>query len=169
MAVAPSARTTGVLAKLAPGFVTVVTILPSILPLGIPDYGVVAPDFLLLSAYYWTLFQPAHLSYLLLFMAGLLFDLAMAGPIGLTSLLLLLLRGIMLSRRRFFASLSFPSLWAGFTFAALSVALLRWLVGSLMSQNLLDPRGFVFQTVLTVACYPIFTLLMAKLQRALGA
>ncbi len=168
-AAAPLARAPGSLARLLPGTVTFLMIFPPLLPTGIPDFSMVAPDFLLISVYHWTLYRPAQLPYPLLFLIGLAGDLATAVPVGLTSLLLLVLRAIMLSRRRFFVGLSFSLLWAGFAVAAVTASATRWLVGSLFHAHLLDLRGFVFQTVLTVACYPLFTLLLARLQRVTGA
>jgi rod shape-determining protein MreD len=166
MAVTPAGRVQGVLPKIVPVVVTVTLALLSVVPIAIPDYAAVTPDFVLMSVYHWTLYRPGFLPYIAVFAIGMFFDLISAAPLGLGALVLLLLRWTVLNRRRYFIGRSFAFIWGGFTIAAAAAGSLRWAVGSTLAAQFLDPRGFVFQTVLTVACYPIMTLLFARLQRA---
>jgi rod shape-determining protein MreD len=166
MAVTPASREQGVLPRLVPVLVTVALALFSLAPIAIPDYAVVTPDFVLMSVYHWTVYRPRFLPYLAVFLIGMFFDLMTAGPLGLSALVLLVARWTVLNRRRYFIGRSFAFIWGGFTIAAAAAGVVRWAIGSAIAAQVLDPRGFVFQTVLTVACYPILALLFARLQRA---
>jgi rod shape-determining protein MreD len=166
MPVAPTAPQHGVLPRLIPIVSTSLLAVLSTVPVTLPDYAVVAPDLVLMSAFHWCIYRPGYMPYLALFLIGMFVDLITAGPVGLTSLVLLLLRWCVLKQRRYFAGRSFPFIWGGFTIAAGSASILRWSIGGALAWQFLDPRGFVFQTALTVACYPIMTLLFARVQRA---
>ncbi len=166
MAVMPVGPQPGLLPRLIPLAVTAALAVLAVVPVAVPDYSVVAPDIVLMSVFHWCIYRPSYLPYIAIFVIGLFVDLISAGPVGLTSLILLLVRRNVLNQRRYFAGRSFPFIWGGFTIAASATDALRWAVGSMIAWQVLDPRSFVFQTVLTVACYPILTLVFARLQRA---
>ncbi|HTH96314.1 MAG TPA: rod shape-determining protein MreD [Stellaceae bacterium] len=167
MPVTPAAPSQGLVPKLIPIISTSGLAMLEAVPVALPDYAVIAPDLVLMSTFHWCIYRPGHMPYLALFGIGLFVDFITAGPVGLTSLVLLLLRWTVLKRRRDFVGRAFPFIWGGFTIAAGAANALRWGIGSVLAWQVLDPRGFVFQTALTVACYPIMTLLFARVQRAL--
>jgi rod shape-determining protein MreD len=154
--------------KLVPAAFTLVLAILSVIPLGIPGYAQVTPNFVLMSVYYWTIYRPDHLPYLAVFLVGLLVDLLTFGPPGLTPLALLVVRAIVLRQRKFFVGKSFPILWWGFTLTALAVTSVFWGAGGLLTGRLLDPRSFAFQAVLTVACYPVLSWVFSRVQRVMS-
>jgi|HubBroStandDraft_1064217.scaffolds.fasta_scaffold00238_22 rod shape-determining protein MreD len=155
--------------KLAPGLLTATLALLSVVPVGIPDYTSVTPNFVLMSVYHWSIYRPEHLPYAAVFLIGLLFDLLTTAPgsvIGSTPLLLLILRATVIGQSRFFVGRGFPLIWWGFALAVAVYDLLIWLVDSALSGSLLEPRSLTFQAVLTIALFPLLTLLFARVQRA---
>jgi rod shape-determining protein MreD len=154
--------------KLAPALLTVALAILSVVPVGIPGYASVTPNFVLMSVYHWSIYRPEHMPYLAVFLIGLLLDLLTTAPgsvIGLTPLLLLVVRSSVLGQRRFFVGRSFPLVWWGFALVVAVVDLLTWLVDSGLNGNFLEPRNLAFQAVLTVACFPLLTLVFARIQR----
>ncbi len=81
--------------------------------------------------YFWSLYRPDLFPASAAFVAGLVYD-ALAGlPLGLTSLVLLLVRNLMVTQQRFFLARSFPVIWFCFLLLAPAVELARWLLSSL--------------------------------------
>ena len=86
---------------------------------------------------------------------------------GVTALLLLIARAIVLRQRRHFVNRPFPFVWAGFTVLAGGAMLFLWALHSLLAAELLGFRDTVFRVVLTIAAFPIASLLLGRTQRAL--
>jgi len=140
----------------------------TVVPVAIPGYASVTPNFVLMSVYHWSIYRPEHMPYFAVFLIGLLLDLLTTAPgsvVGLTPLLLLIVRSTVLGQRRFFAGRSFPVVWWSFALVVAFVDALTWLVDSGLNGTLLEPRSIAFQAVLTVACFPPMTLLFARIQR----
>jgi rod shape-determining protein MreD len=158
--------------KLVPVTLTVLFAIFSVVPLQIPGYAAVTPSFVLISIFHWTIYRPEHMPYLAVFLIGLFVDLLTSAPgsvVGLSSLIFLMVRSVVLDQRRFFAGKSFPVLWWGFAVAAIAVDSAYWAGDSAVSASVLEARGFAFQAVLTIAFFPILTLLFARIQRVTAA
>lgn len=171
MKASPAARVYGIGPKLVPPLVTAALAVLSAVPIGIPDYASVTPNFVLMSLYHWTLYRPEYLSYPAVFAIGLFFDLLTTAPgttVGLTPLVLLVARWAVLLNRRGFVGRRFPFVWAGFAVLTALVAIVLWALGSLLDFRMLEPRAYLFQAVLTVALFPVSTVLFARLQRVAG-
>ena len=145
--------------------VTLVLAIVTVIPLDIPDYAAVTPDFLLIAIYHWSLDRPNDLPYSVVFAIALLEDFLTAGPPGLVELTLLIVRWTVLNTRRLFIGRSFPFVWGGFAVTAMIVAFADWILASMLASAMQDLRSVAFRTVLTVAVYPIMTPLFARLQK----
>jgi rod shape-determining protein MreD len=164
----PAEPVDGIGPKLVPAAFTLVLAILSVIPLGIPGYAQVTPNFVLMSIYYWTIYRPDHLPYLVVFLIGLLVDLLTFGPPGATPFALLIVRATVLSQRKFFVGKNFPIVWWGFTIATVAVTVLIWGIGGLYSGRVLDPRSFIFQGVLTAAFYPVLSWGFSRVQRVMS-
>ena len=168
----PRAKGYGLAPRVAPPVVTLLMAIFSVVPFGLPDYAAVAPNFLLMSVYHWTLYRPEHLSYLAVFLIGLFFDLLTTAPgaaVGVTPLVLLVVRWTVLGSRRSFVGSGFAFVWLGFGAVTAASTALVWAIGSLLAGTPFDPRRFAFEAVLTVALFPAADWLLARLQRACEA
>jgi rod shape-determining protein MreD len=87
--------------------------------------------------------------------------------VGISSLVLLLAYGLVLSQRDHLLMRGFTVVWLGFLVIAAAAAVLQWIVVSLFYGMLLDIKAFLFQGVLTVAVYPVVSYLLARVQRTL--
>jgi rod shape-determining protein MreD len=153
--------------RLLPVATTVLAILISIQPIHIPGYAAVTPAFVLMAAYHWTIYRPDLLPAAAVFVIGTMQDLLSGGLVGVTALVLLLARAIVLGQRRHFVNRPFPFVWAGFMLLTAGAMLFLWVLHSLLAAQLVDFRAAVFRAALTVALFPAASFLLGRSQRAL--
>lgn len=152
-------------ASALPFLTLVLLVLVSLMPLRIPGYASVTPQFALMGIFHWTVYRPALLPPLLLFAVGSAFDLVTGGPLGLAALVFLVAKAAVLRQRQFFVRRQFAFVWFGFTLTAAGAVALVWVIGSLFNGVLLDPRPVLLQWVLTVAFYPAVSWCLQRAQR----
>lgn len=154
------------MASLLPVATTALAMLLSIQPIHIPGYAAVTPAFTLMAVYHWVVYRPDLLPAPAVFVIGTVQDLLSGGLPGVTALLLLIARAIVLRQRRHFVNRPFPFVWAGFTVLTGGAMLFLWTLHSLLAAELLGFRGTVFRVVLTIAVFPIASFLLGRSQRA---
>lgn len=114
--------------------------------------------------YFWSLYRPELFSITATFATGLIHD-ALAGlPIGVTSLVLLLVRNLLVTQQRFFLARSFPVIWACFMLLAPVALLCRWLLVSLWWGTLFPLSPIAVELLLTLALYPLISWALGRLQ-----
>ena len=146
---------------------TVVAALLSIEPLRIGGFTALTPAFTLMAVYYWTLYRPDLLPALSLFIIGVIQDLLSGGLPGATAIMLLLVRAIVSSHRRYLVDQPFPFIWAGFTLLTGGAMLFLWALHSLLAGNVLELRDPILRAVLTISIFPVASLLLGRTQRAM--
>jgi rod shape-determining protein MreD len=138
---------------------TLVFVLLSVVPLQ------VTPAFALMAVYHWTIYRAELLPPVAVFLAGLLLDFLNGTQyVGTSALSLLLVRTALLSQRRFFVNRPFPLLWAGFLLTAVIVIAFEWALVSALLRTAVGTRPFIFETVLTVASFPLGSYILTRLQ-----
>ncbi len=155
------------LRNLTPMMLTLALIFVTVLPLRVPGLAPVTPVVTLMAVYYWSIYRPELLPFAATFVVGLVQDSLSGAPLGLSSLVLLLVQGVVVSQRRFFHGKTFLVEWWGFMLVAPVALLIAWLVASLYFGVLVVPRTLGFQLLLTVALYPVLTRLFARAQHYL--
>ncbi|HEY0527167.1 MAG TPA: rod shape-determining protein MreD [Stellaceae bacterium] len=156
----------GLATKLVPASITLLLAVASVLPVRVPGYASVTPLFPLMSVYHWIIYRPELMPPLALFLLGLVLDLLSGAPLGVSSLLFLIARSVVIRQRRFFANRPFPFVWMGLMLLAVVAVAFLWAVGSAVDGVLLDPRPAALQAVLTVATFPAVSYLLVRVQRA---
>jgi rod shape-determining protein MreD len=165
IAVAPQGADNAI-ARLLPALTTVVAMVLSLQPVQIPGYAALTPAFTLMVAYHWMVYRPDLLPFLALFVIGATQDLLTGAPPGVTSLLLVLARVIVLSHRDHFVDRSFRFVWTGFAMLTCGAMLLLWSLNSMLAAELLELRDTVFRAVLTILLFPVASFLLSRTQRA---
>jgi rod shape-determining protein MreD len=113
--------------------------------------------------YFWSLYRPDLFPASAAFAAGLVYD-ALAGlPLGLTSLVLLLVRSLMVTQQRFFLARSFPVIWFCFLLLAPAVEVARWLLSSLWLGHLFALQPALLELAVTMVLYPPASWLLGRL------
>lgn len=152
---------------LAPLMITLALTYISVLPLRVPGLTPVTPVVTLIAVYYWSIYRPDLLPLVATFVIGIMQDTLSGAPLGLSSLILLLVQGVVISQRRFFHGKTFLVEWWGFILVAPVALLITWLLGSLYHGVFVAPRPLGFQLLLTIALYPALTWLFARMQHYL--
>jgi rod shape-determining protein MreD len=154
-------------ARLLPIATTLLATVISIQPVHIPGYAALTPAFTLMAVYHWTIYRPDLLRPLALFLVGVIQDLLAGVPPGVTALVLLLARAIVLRQRRQFVNRLFPFVWTGFTMLTSAAMMFLWTLHFLLDGVLIDFRGTVFRAVLTISMFPIASFLLGRTQQTL--
>lgn len=160
-------RDIGLINRMTPALTALLCVFASVTPAHLPALTTATPFFTLIAVYFWTLHRPELLPFPIVFVAGLLLDMLEGAPLGISSLLLLLAHGLVLSQREHLMMRRFTVVWMGFLIVAAAAEALEWGVVSLFYGMLLDVRAFLFQGALTVAVYPVVSYLLARVQQML--
>jgi rod shape-determining protein MreD len=156
-------------ASLLPVATMVLATILSLQPINLRGYAALTPAFAAMVAYHWTIYRPDLLPPAVLFIIGMVQDLLCGSAPGVTALLLLLARSLVLKFRHHFLHRPFVFVWAGFTLLTGGVTLFQWTVYSLLAAELLDIQATVFRALLTVSIFPIASFLLGRSQRVLMA
>ncbi len=160
-------RDNGYLTRFTPFLMTLLFVIISIVPLNLPGFAVVTPAFTLMAVFHWTVYRPDLLPLGAVFAIGLLLDLLNGTPyVGLSALTLLVARTAVIKRRQFFVNRTFPVLWLGFLAVTAGTFAILWILVCVLHGGIVGLRPFVFQAVLTVACYPVGSYILALAHRA---
>lgn len=150
--------------NLLPLAICVALILLSVIPIYLPGYGEVAANLVLMSVFYWSVHQSELITPVDAFGIGLLQDVLGGTPPGMNALLLVLVRSIVVTQGRVFRGKSFLVLWWGFSLVAMGAGMALWLLSMGYSMALIDPMPGMFRWALTVALFPMFAGLFARVQ-----
>lgn len=153
----------------APTALAALLVLLGGLPLGLPAQHGGMPLTAMASVYFWTLYRPGLMPPPAVFGLGLLSDLLTAAPLGVNTLILLLLHASVLSQRRVLVKQSFLLVWIGFALMAGAVLGLGWLLRVILAVRLLPPGPALFEMALTIAAYPALSWLFVRVERGLSA
>jgi rod shape-determining protein MreD len=160
-------RDIGLVNRLMPTMTAAMCVLASVIPAYLPAFTAVTPAFALMAVYHWTLYRPDLFPFTAVFAVGVLLDMLTGGPLGISSLVLLLAYALVLTQRQLLLGRQFTVVWVGFLALVAAASVLQWVVVSLFYAMLLDVRPFLFQGVLTVATYPVVSYLLVRVQRGL--
>ncbi len=151
-----------------PACVTVLLMLFTEMPLGMPNQAALLPAVALISVWFWSVFRPASMPPPVVFLIGLLLDLRGYLPLGAGVLTLLTAHGIALRWRRFLVEQGFAMVWIAFLAVAVGGAALIWMLTALLTFRLLSPLPALFQAVITAALYPVLAIPLARAHRSLA-
>lgn len=170
MARVMASRDSGAPGRAMPFISTFLFVLVSVVPLQLPGFAAVSPSFALMAVAHWTTYRPDLLSQLSVFVLGVLLDLLSGTPyVGASALTLLLARTVVLLARRHFVGHDFSVLWLGFVALAAGTFTFSWALVSALSRQIVGTQPFLFEALMTVACFPVGSYLLARLHRALLA
>jgi rod shape-determining protein MreD len=152
-----------------PVALTVVLLVLSGVPLGLPGLRGLAPAFAVPIVFFWSIWRPALVPAPAVFLIGVLADLLGAAPLGVSAFTLLLLSGLVDVNRRALARQRALSIWLLFApYAALALGL-AWLLASALSLRLMPVEPALLQWALTVALYPALAFAMGRADRWLAS
>jgi rod shape-determining protein MreD len=156
--------------RAVPVLSTFLFVLVSVVPLQLPGFAAVTPSFALMAVAHWATYRPDLLSQFSVFVLGVLLDLLSGTPyVGASAITLLLARTVVLVARPHFIGRDFSIVWLGFCGLAGGIVAFSWALVSIFSGRLIGTEPFLFEALLTVACFPVGSYVLARLHRALLA
>jgi rod shape-determining protein MreD len=155
------------LLALLPLATALLAVLADVLPLLHVGPASVTPLATLCVAFFWSLHRPDLFGAGAAFATGFAYDALTGLPLGLTSFVLLLVRHVVVVQQRFFVARSFPVIWCCFMLLACAALALRWILSCLWWGRMFAVQPMVFELLLTLALYPLATLLLAQAHHAI--
>ena len=146
---------------------TLLLVMCSVMPTRLPGFATVVPMLPLISVYYWSIYRPDLLPAPLAFLIGIATDIVWGTPLGVTSLIFLVVQFLVSSQRRFFLTRPFLTAWWGFVLVGTVASLCQWLLISMMFGRVLDFHAGLFELLMTLSFYPLLSWLFARTQLTL--
>ncbi len=135
------------------------------LPMRLFEGAAPTPIIPLVVVFFWSIYAPAYMPSVSVFLIGILQDLLTGGPLGLWAAVYLVTQFVVMSQRSYFLGREQKVVWLGFALAAANASLMLWLVMSLMSGVLLPVGGLLAQMTTTVLIYPLFGVAFGEFHR----
>jgi rod shape-determining protein MreD len=150
----------------APMALSLFVVLVSVVPLRIPEYARVAPDFGLMAVFFWTVHRPDLLRPWGAFVIGLFDDILTGAPLGLGALIFVLAHGALIAQHKVFRGKPFGLIWLSFGMIAMGAAIATYVAAVALAGVWILPGLWATQLALTFAGYPLMGWLMGRAQRA---
>jgi rod shape-determining protein MreD len=151
---------------LTPFALTFVLMVVNAIPFHIPGFAQVVPLLSLIGIYFWSVYRPDLMPAAAVFLIGLLHDFISGMPLGVSVLVFLMVQGVAIAQRSFFSGKSFVIVWFGFIIVAAGALSTEWLLLSILSGELIQPRSAFYQFGLTVAMFPVLAWMLTRWQQA---
>ncbi|HAU29152.1 MAG TPA: rod shape-determining protein MreD [Rhodospirillaceae bacterium] len=140
--------------RLLPVLVLLLFVLMGTAPLRLPFIENAAPPLVLMGVYFWAVFQPVLMPSWVVFVIGLLQDLLLGLPLGISPALLVLVHWIARAHRRLIVRQSFLVVWTGFFLMALLATVLEWVGTSLLAWHLVPVLPMVLRFLEAILLFP---------------
>ncbi|MBL8710321.1 MAG: hypothetical protein JNL25_14085 [Rhodospirillaceae bacterium] len=150
-----------------PVSLTLLLLFVSLLSWHLPKLGTIGAAFVTVSVFFWSLHQPNLMTLWGVLAIGLCHDLLTLAPFGVGLLVLLLVHGSALWRRKALVRMPFLLIWLVFGLVAAGASVLTWLLVSFLQEQLIDPSEGVRLFLLAFTFYPPLAALFAWIERRL--
>ena len=150
-----SYRINRVLRGSIPFWLTFLLALMTVVPLRIDGFAIVTPSLVSIAVFYWSLHRPYLMPAPIVFLLGIISDILTGAPMGLSSLMLLIIHAIAVSQRHIFVGKAFVMSWWGYFLVATGIALLSWVIACLYSLTLIPILPVLMQLALTLLVFPL--------------
>jgi rod shape-determining protein MreD len=137
-------------------------------PLDLPQQQALLPGAAMGSVFFWSVFRPASMPALMVFLLGLLTDLLSFSPPGLAILTLLLVHAAGLGWRHGLARRGFLVVWLVFVLVAAGAIALDWALSCAFMLRLLPVQPVCFELALAAGCYPLLSALFTWAHRGMA-
>lgn len=151
--------------QLTPLFLTLFLILISSVPYEVPGLVRVMPLFSLIAIFHWGVYRAELLPPYAVFFIGLFQDALSGVPMGVFTLIYVLVYNVVTAQQRFFARKSFYVVWLGFGLVSAGATVVIWGLLSLIQASVIDPRAVASQYVIGLGFYPIVAYIFLRWQR----
>ena len=124
-----------------------------------------APMTPVIFTYYWSVQRPSVASLISVFIIALFHDIWSENVVGITPLLVILVRLAIVPNQEVFRVAPFSLRWLAFSIVLLGLMLVKWFLISGIYLAWISYRDLVFQSIISVALYPLFNHFYAMIDR----
>ncbi len=150
--------------QLVPASLVLVLVLIQAIPWHLPALAGIFPMLPMIGIYYWSVYRPDLMVPSVAFGTGLVNDIVLGAPIGISSLAFLVIQGMTASQTRFFNGKSFLVIWSGFALLAAGAVLVELVLSWAIFSRTPMLYALVAQYALTVCLYPPVSWVFSRLQ-----
>ena len=122
-------------------------------------------NFAYILIFYWTLRDPDRLGYLAIFLAGIINDVVISIPLGMSSLCFLLISSVTAYMRNITLNPNFVKDWFSFLFTIILINSIQVIVLDLIFSIEIDYMRYLVNTGFTFLFYPAFFILFNVLNK----
>jgi rod shape-determining protein MreD len=151
-----------------PASTTALLLLVTAAPLGLAGQAELQQSAALSCVFFWSLFRPASMPPIVVFLLGLLTDLLGYAPPGVGVLTLLLAHGLALLWRRNLVRMGFLVVWFAFIGVTCGASALEWALTSLLTFHLLPPGSAFFEASIGIGLYPMIAVVLTRAHQTLA-
>ncbi len=148
-----------------PSLVTLLLVFLCVLPYGIPGLSKVMPLLPVISIYFWSIYRPELTCLTCHFFIGLLQDILVGSPVGLSAATFIGIYAAVHYQRQFFHNKTFVVLWASFALLLVVVLSINFAIIALYNLSFFPLFPVCLQFLLTIALYPVLTRLFQWILR----
>ena len=125
-------------------------------------------NFVYILIFYWTLKNPERLGYLSIFLAGIINDVVIGIPIGISSLSYLMLCAVTAYIRNITLSPNFAKDWFSFLFTMVLINSVQVIILDLIFLIKINYMSYVINAGFTLLFYPIFFVIFNPLNQIIS-
>ena len=122
-------------------------------------------NFVHILIFFWTLKNPNHLGYISIFLAGVINDVVVGIPIGISSFCYLLICSVTAYIRNITLSPNFINDWLSFLFTILLINSIQVIILDLIFLIKIDYLNYLVNTGFTFIFYPLFFIIFNKINK----
>ncbi|MDG1997124.1 MAG: rod shape-determining protein MreD [Emcibacteraceae bacterium] len=165
MAISKTKESTIGFSSVIPFFSILFLIIIMALPYNNSMIGDIMPFLTLIGVYYWSVFRARRLPIWTVFILGVLQDILLGSPLGMSSLLLIIVQQIIFIQGRHFLERDFVFNSVVFVMLVLGFGAASWGIASFYVTELLDYWSVLGQVLMTIAFYPVITWAFSVLRK----
>ena len=125
-------------------------------------------NFIHILIFFWTLKNPNHLGYISIFMAGVVNDVIVGLPLGVSSFCYLLICAVTAYIRNITLSANFINDWVSILFTILLINSIQILILDFIFNNNPDYLAYLINSGFTFILYPLFYLIFNYLDQKIS-
>lgn len=158
---------TSIFQRMLPLLSSLLLLFFSYVPLEFGIFNNIRPVVGMVCVYYWMLHRPDLFNLWSVYFLGLIDDVISASPFGSNIFALLLLYILINNTSKFFNAKPFIVTWYGFCLLSFVAMFARWLLVSVYYSQFLPLSMLLFAYLVSVAAYPLISLVLAFIQNNL--
>jgi rod shape-determining protein MreD len=126
------------------------------------------PSLPILAIFLWAMYRPDLVPPAAVLLAGLLMDLLIGAPLGVSALAFLVAYAIVVSQRLYWMTLPGPGVLVGFVIVMFVSGTALWLATSFAHGRWVSPMPVVLDGIMSVIVFPLVSGAFAPLRRLTG-